>query len=203
MDANAAAAAAAATATGTSTGSRKRTRAEPPPSPNPSMAAAAAATSSAALAAAVAAAANYMPTQQQQLAQMQQMQQLMPLGLGGSEITLRLTKVQGKTVLHGDPVMIYRVELSRNGVFEKYLFLPNDAIPIYGVRSWQHRDAIPQELLKMVSGGSSKQSCWLQPQQQQQEQPLQQLDDCVCWLCTAPTHCIALGCEQARVALVA
>jgi hypothetical protein len=69
----------------------------------------------------------------------------------GSDFSLRLTKIRGKTVLHGDDVMVYRVELARCGVFEKYLFLPNDAIPIYGVRSWQHRDAIPQELLKMVS----------------------------------------------------
>jgi hypothetical protein len=33
----------------------------------------------------------------------------------------------------------------------RYLFLPNDALPLYGVRAWQHRDAIPAELLKMVS----------------------------------------------------
>lgn len=157
-----------ATAAAAANGSRKRLRAEAPPSPQPpapsaatttAAAAAAAATSSAALAAAAAAAAaNFMPVQQQQqqqqlaqMQQMQQLQQLMPLGFGASEITLRLTKVHGKTVLHGDPVMIYRVELARNGVFEKYLFLPNDAIPVYGIRSWQHRDAIPPELLKMVS----------------------------------------------------
>ncbi|WIA19913.1 hypothetical protein OEZ85_005806 [Tetradesmus obliquus] len=73
-----------------------------------------------------------------------------PMISAGSDFSLRLTKVRGKSVLHGDDVMVYRVELARCGVFEKYLFLPNDAIPIYGVRSWQHRDAIPQELLKMV-----------------------------------------------------
>lgn len=96
-----------------------------------------------------------MPQAQQVALQQAHMQQLIPLGIpmigsGTSDITLRLTKVRGKTVLHGDDVMIYRVELARCGVFEKYLFLPNDAIPMYGVRSWQHRDAIPQELLKMV-----------------------------------------------------
>jgi hypothetical protein len=32
------------------------------------------------------------------------------------------------------------------------MFLPNDTMPLYGVKSWQHRDAIPQELLKMVRG---------------------------------------------------
>jgi hypothetical protein len=42
--------------------------------------------------------------------------------------------------------------VTRNGLFEKYVFLPNDAIPLYGMRSWLHRDAIPQELLKMVRG---------------------------------------------------
>lgn len=40
--------------------------------------------------------------------------------------------------------------MTRNGQFEKYVFLPNDAIPLYGMPTWQHRDAIPQELLKMV-----------------------------------------------------
>eukprot|EP00775_Hariotina_reticulata_P007219 gene7219-7432_t len=74
----------------------------------------------------------------------------MPQLAGVPEVALRLTKVQGHTVLHKDEVVIYRVELHRNGVFEKFLFLPNDAIPIYGMRTWQHRDAIPQELLKMV-----------------------------------------------------
>jgi hypothetical protein len=46
-----------------------------------------------------------------------------------------------------------RVEVTRNGLFEKYVFLPNDAIPLYGMRTWLHRDAIPQELLKMVRAG--------------------------------------------------
>jgi hypothetical protein len=73
------------------------------------------------------------------------------------EVALRLTKVQGQTVLHKDDVVIYRVELHRHGVFEKFLFLPNDAIPIYGMRTWQHRDAIPQELLKMVRRLSRRQ----------------------------------------------
>lgn len=53
-------------------------------------------------------------------------------------------------MLQGDECVIYRVEVTRNGMFEKYVFLPNDVIPLYGMRSWQHRDAIPQELLKMV-----------------------------------------------------
>ena len=72
-----------------------------------------------------------------------------------SNVSLRLTKVKGKSALHADPITIYRIELSRSGQFEKYLFLPNDAIPAYGVRSWQHREAIPQEVIKMVSSSFS------------------------------------------------
>jgi hypothetical protein len=68
-----------------------------------------------------------------------------------SNVSLRLSKVKGKSALHADSITIYRIELSRSGQFEKYLFLPNDAIPAYGVRSWQHREAIPQEVIKMVS----------------------------------------------------
>jgi hypothetical protein len=64
---------------------------------------------------------------------------------------LNLARIKGRSVLQGDECVIYRVEVTRNGMFEKYVFLPNDVIPLYGMRSWQHRDAIPQELLKMVS----------------------------------------------------
>jgi len=72
----------------------------------------------------------------------------------GDTVVLQLSRIKGRAVLQGDDCIIYRVEVTRNGMFEKYVFLPNDAIPLYGMRSWQHRDAIPQELLKMVSGSN-------------------------------------------------
>lgn len=67
-------------------------------------------------------------------------------------LVLKATRIKGPSVLHGDEVVIYRLEVIRHGVLDKYMFLPNDTMPLYGVKSWQHRDAIPQELLKMVRG---------------------------------------------------
>ncbi|CAD7696185.1 unnamed protein product [Ostreobium quekettii] len=66
------------------------------------------------------------------------------------EVSLRLTKIKGQTVLHRDAVMIYRMEFVRHGVFERYLFIPNDAIPLYGKQNWMNRATIPGEVLKMV-----------------------------------------------------
>eukprot|EP00803_Ostreobium_quekettii_P007434 evm.model.scf_3092.1 EVM.evm.TU.scf_3092.1 scf_3092:11691-15567(-) len=66
------------------------------------------------------------------------------------EVSLRLTKIKGQTVLHQDDVTIYRMEFVRHGVFERYLFIPNDAIPLYGKPNWMNRATIPGEVLKMV-----------------------------------------------------
>jgi hypothetical protein len=78
-----------------------------------------------------------------------------PFGGGGAgQTSLRLTRVQGTSALNGDPVSIYRIEVLRDGFFDKYLYLPNDSIVLYGLRVWQHREAIPNEIIKMVGGAS-------------------------------------------------
>jgi hypothetical protein len=70
-------------------------------------------------------------------------------------VSLRLTRVNGTSALNGDPVSIYRVEVLRDGFFDKYLYLPNDSIVLYGLRVWQHREAIPNEIIKMVGADPS------------------------------------------------
>lgn len=78
------------------------------------------------------------------------------VGGGGGQTSLRLTRVQGTSALNGDPVSIYRIEVLRDGFFDKYLYLPNDSIVLYGLRVWQHREAIPNEIIKMVGGANQQ-----------------------------------------------